>query len=121
MGRLEYDCSRIFYHKAHIKGAIFLDLETLKDMKSDLPYMLPTPKEFADRMKRLGVRMSDQVVCYDSGTMQFFGYRAAWMFKAMGHKNVSVLDGGFPKWVKDGLPVESCDRDFKDDDFGYKL
>ena len=39
----------------------------------------------------------------------------------MGHKKVKVLDGGFPKWVKEGLPVESCDRDFKADDFGYSL
>jgi thiosulfate/3-mercaptopyruvate sulfurtransferase len=39
----------------------------------------------------------------------------------MGHTNVQVLDGGFPKWVKDGCPVQSSDRDFKNEDFAYKL
>ena len=72
-------------------------------------------------MRALAVKLSDTVICYDAGTMQFFGHRAAWMFKAMGHPNVKVLDGGLPKWIKDGFPVESCDRDFKVDDFGYSL
>ena len=67
------------------------------------------------------MKLSDTVICYDAGAMQFFGHRAAWMFKAMGHSNVKVLDGGLPKWIKDGFPVESCDRDFKVDDFGYSL
>ena len=65
--------------------------------------------------------MSDHVVCYDTGAMQFFGYRAAWMFQAMGHPKVQVLDGGFPKWTKEGLPVHSCHGDLKAEDFGYKL
>ena len=46
-------------------------------------------------MKKLGIRLCDKVVCYDTGSMQFFGYRAVWMFHAMGHNNVCVLDGGF--------------------------
>ena len=98
-----------------------MDLDNLKDMKSDLPFMMPSEEQFIGKMKTLGVKMSDQVVCYDTGAMQFFGYRAAWMLQAMGHPNVQVLDGGFPKWVKEGLPVHSSDRDFTPKDFGYKL
>lgn len=98
MGRQEGDCHRVNFHVSHIKGAQYLDLDYLKDMRSDLPFMLPSEKAFVDRMKVLGVKMSDHVICYDTGAMQFFGYRAAWMFKAMGHPNVQVLDGGFPKW-----------------------
>ena len=54
-------------------------------------------------MRALAVKLSDTVICYDAGAMQFFGHRAAWMFKAMGHQNVKVLDGGLPKWIKDGF------------------
>ena len=64
MGRPEGDCSRINFHKSHIKGAQFLDLDNLKDMKSDLPFMMPSEEAFIGRMKVLGVRMSDHVVCY---------------------------------------------------------
>jgi thiosulfate/3-mercaptopyruvate sulfurtransferase len=28
------------------------------------------------------------------------------MFKSMGHKNVAVLDGGLPDWIKEGFSVE---------------
>ena len=72
-------------------------------------------------MKRLNVKLSDRVVCYDTGAMQFFGYRAAWMFQAMGHTNVQVLDGGFPKWVTEGKPVEATDAEAQESDFAYKL
>ena len=42
--------------------------------------MMPSEKHFIDTMKRLNVKLTDRVVCYDTGAMQFFGYRAAWMF-----------------------------------------
>ena len=49
-------------------------------------------------MKILNIKLSDKVVCYDTGDSQFFGYRAAWMFQVMSHSNVFVLDGGLKKW-----------------------
>lgn len=65
-----------------------MDLDNLKDQKSDLPFMMPSEAAFVSRMKALGVKLSDHVICYDAGAMQFFGYRAAWMFQTMGHTNV---------------------------------
>jgi len=29
-----------------------------------------------------------------------------WLFRLMGHKDVAVLDGGFPKWQAEGRPIE---------------
>ena len=31
--------------------------------------------------------------------------RVWWMFRAFGHKDVAVLDGGLPKWIAEGRPV----------------
>ena len=119
MGR--EDCPRIEFLKSHIPGAIFLDLDNLKDQKSDLPYMMPPEALFIQKMKCHGIKLSDTVVCYDGGPSQFFGYRAAWMMKTMGHPSVFVLDGGFPAWKKEGKAVESTDSGANADDFGYKL
>ena len=121
MGRQPGDDQRINFLKSHIKGACFLDLDYLKDMKNDLPFMMPNEKHFIDTMKRHDVKLTDQVVCYDTGAMQFFGYRAAWMLQAMGHPNVQVLDGGFAKWTKEGKAVEATDANANEDAFGYKL
>ena len=95
MGRQAGDCHRINFTKSHIKGALFLDLDNFRDHTTDLPFMMPSEKQFIDTMKRLNVKLSDKVVCYDTGAMQLFGYRAAWMFQCMGHPDVQVLDGGF--------------------------
>jgi len=84
---------------------------------------MPSDKDFVDRMKKLNVKLTDRVICYDTGAMQFFGYRAAWMFQAMGHANVQVLDGGFAKWSKEGRECsEECNDAAGDGDgFDYKL
>ena len=121
MGRKEGDCSRLVYHQGHIKGAQFLDLENLKDHKSNLPLMMPNEKFFIDAMKRLCIKLSDTVVCYETGGMQLFGYRAAWMLEAMGHPNVRILDGGFKKWKAEGKPIEVTDGRAAESDYSYAI
>ena len=83
--------------------------------------MMPDEKYFIDRMKVLQVKMSDYVICYDTADMQWWGYRAAWMFQAMGHPKVSVLDGGFAKWKYEDHPVESTDPNVILEDFDFNL
>ena len=39
MGRK--DCSRINFLKSHIKGALYLDLDNLRDKTTELPFMMP--------------------------------------------------------------------------------
>ena len=121
MGRQPGDCQRLNFTKSHIKGALFLDMDYFKDLKSDLPFMLPSEQYFIEIMKNLNVKLSDKVVCYDAGPTNFFGYRAAWMLQAMGHPNVCVLDGGFKQWVDEGKPTDSCEGTPAEEDFGYKI
>lgn len=74
------DCFRVNFNREHIPGAKLLDMDTFKDMRSDLNYMMPDEKYFCDRMKILDIKLTDTVICYDTGDQQWFGYRAAWMF-----------------------------------------
>ena len=83
--------------------------------------MMPDEKYFIDRMKVLQVKMSDHVICYDTADMQWWGYRAAWMFQAMGHPKVSVLDGGYKKWVYEKLPIATKDSGAVVEDFNYSI
>ena len=43
------------------------------------------------------------------------------MFRAFGHKDVSVLNGGLTKWIAEGRPVESDKAAGVDADYAYKL
>lgn len=96
-GRAEYD-------EAHIPGALFFDIDDIADDASSLPHMLPSPAKFASRVRRLGIGDGTTVVAYDAYGM-IASARAWWMFQAIGHTQVVVLDGGFLKWRADGLPV----------------
>jgi thiosulfate/3-mercaptopyruvate sulfurtransferase len=94
------------FRAAHIPGAVFFDIDAIADHTIDLPHMLPPPDQFAAAMRALGIASSDRIVVYD-GTGIFSAPRAWWMLRAMGHDQVYVLNGGFPKWRRDGLAVES--------------
>ncbi len=89
-----------------IKGAKRFDLEgDFSDQQSDLPHSLPSNAQFNEQVKKLGIDDDTQVVIYDHFGI-FSSARAWWMFKAMGHERVAVLDGGLPLWLSLKLPVE---------------
>ncbi|WP_454715996.1 3-mercaptopyruvate sulfurtransferase [Caulobacter segnis] len=91
--------------KVHIPGAVFFDIDDISDETSDLPHMIPTAAKFASRVKNLGLGDGSRIVVYDSiGILP--AARAWWHFRAMGHEDVVVLDGGLPKWIAEGRPVE---------------
>ena len=98
-GRPDFAASRI-------PGAVFFDLEASSDQDSRLPHMLPTPTAFAARMGELGIGRTDAIVVYDTTGIRASA-RVWWMFRAMGARDVRVLDGGLPKWLSEGRPVGS--------------
>jgi thiosulfate/3-mercaptopyruvate sulfurtransferase len=94
------------FEVAHIPGAVFFDIDGIADHGTDLPHMMPTPGEFSKAVGALGIGDGETVVVYD-GTGMFSAPRAWWMLKAMGHRDVKVLDGGFPKWKREGRAIET--------------
>ena len=92
------------YARRHIEGAVFFDIDAVADRLSDLPHMLPTPKAFAEAVGALGVSERSNVVVYDDQGI-FSAARVWWTFRAMGHRNVAVLNGGLKVWCDDGRPV----------------
>lgn len=93
------------FRDAHIPGAVFFDIEEISDESNPLPHMLPSPVKFASRVRKLGLGDGAKIVVYDQ-----LGLRSAarvwWTFRVMGHEDVVVLDGGLPKWIAEGRPVE---------------
>jgi len=93
------------YVNGHIPGAVFFGIDEIKDHSSDLPHMLSSPAEFATAVRRLGVRRDSIVVVYDSHGL-FSAPRVWWNFRAMSHEESFVLDGGLPRWIAEGRPLE---------------
>jgi thiosulfate/3-mercaptopyruvate sulfurtransferase len=94
------------FEQAHIPGAVFFDIDGIADCSAGLPHMLPMPGEFSKAVGALGIGDGETVVVYDGAGM-FSAPRVWWSLKAMGHRTVKVLDGGFPKWKREGRATES--------------
>jgi len=94
------------FEAGHIPGAVFFDIDGIADHSVNLPHMLPAPGEFSKAVGELGIGDGDKIVIYD-GSGQFSAARAWWTFKAFGHDEVKVLDGGFPKWRREGHAIET--------------
>jgi thiosulfate/3-mercaptopyruvate sulfurtransferase len=98
--------ARAEYLEEHIPGAIFFDIDEIADTKSALPHMLPPPEKFSSRMRSMGIGDGSRIVVYDTSGM-FSAARVWWTFRVMGFDDVTVLNGGLPKWKREGLPLES--------------
>jgi thiosulfate/3-mercaptopyruvate sulfurtransferase len=98
--------ARAEHAQAHIPGALFIDIDEVSDHSNPLPHMLAEPHDFATHARRLGVEPTSTVVVYDSHGL-FSAPRIWWSFRVMGHDNIRVLDGGLPKWIAEGRPVET--------------
>ncbi len=95
------------YLKRRVRGAVFFDIDAIADRSSGLPHMLPSPAAFAAAAGALGISEADRVVVYDDSGV-FSAARVWWTFRAMGHARVCVLDGGLPKWLREGRPVDDA-------------
>lgn len=88
----------------------FWDVDDVADKTHPLglKHMMPKPEVFAEACGKLGIARDSQVVVYDRHSV-FSSPRTAFTFKAFGHSDVRVLQGGLPRWVSEGLPVEKGD------------
>lgn len=101
----EFNCS-------HIPGASFFDIDDICDSANPLPHMLPDETGFSRKVTELGITNNTHVICYDVPGL-FSAARVWWMFLVFGHDKVSILNGGFKKWVAEGLPETNINRPVK--------
>lgn len=93
------------YDKGHIPGAGFLDLQAeFSDNDSKLRFTVPSNEQFALAAADNGIGNDHHVILY-STTLPMWATRMWWLFRIFGHDNVSVLDGGFAKWQREGKAV----------------
>lgn len=92
------------YLQGHIPGAVYVDLEKdLSGNKNPLlgRHPLPEPSVWSSTISKLGISKSTLVILYDQQE-NIYSARMWWMLKAVGLKNVRILNGGFSNWVNFG-------------------
>lgn len=94
------------FGRAHIPGAGFFDIDAIADPDTGLPHMVPTPGRFERMAGALGIASSSRVVFYDQKGIAS-APRGWWMMGLFGHDEAAVLDGGLPKWLREGRATEA--------------
>lgn len=97
------------YREGHIPGAHFArvdaDLSGEKNGRTGR-HPLPSPEAVAAFLGRHGVTAESRIVAYDDAGGQYAS-RLWWMARWIGVDTVSLLDGGFPRWQREGRALET--------------
>ncbi len=102
----DYLGARDEYLEGHIPGAVYIDwTQDITDPDDPVPAQIAPPQRFAAAMVARGIGDSTHVVAYDHTGGQF-ATRLWWALTYYGHDAVSILDGGWKRWVQEGHPVE---------------
>ncbi len=94
------------YLAGHIPGAVFIDwTRDIVDVDDPVPAQIAGPERFAAAMAERGIGDQTHVIAVDHAGGQF-ATRLWWALNYHGHDAVSVLEGGWNRWVEEGNPIE---------------
>jgi thiosulfate/3-mercaptopyruvate sulfurtransferase len=97
---------RAAFEAGHIPGARFADLVSdFSDVEEAFAFTRPTAARLAAAAQTIGLTNRQRIVVYDNST-GIWAARLWWLFRAFGHDEVSVLDGGLTAWRAEGRPLE---------------
>src|SRR5690606_1615581 len=98
------------YREAHVPGARYAHLD--RDLSGPHRpgagrHPWPDAATFTARLGAWGISPSHQVVAYDAGDGAYAA-RLWFLLRALGHRDVAVLDGGWQRWTREGRPVDAA-------------
>lgn len=102
------------YNKKHLEYSVFVDLNSdlaeIDDPKNGGRHPLPKFEDFIKILGELGIDKNSHVVIYDDKNGANAAARFWWMLRAVGHKNVQVLNGGLPVAQNQNYPLSSVEE-----------
>ena len=102
------------YIKKHLEYSVFVDLNSdlaeIDDPKNGGRHPLPKFEDFIKILGELGIDKNSHVVIYDDKNGANAAARFWWMLRAVGHKNVQVLNGGLQVAQNQNYPLSSVEE-----------
>ena len=93
--------------QSQIPNSRFFDIKKkFSDVNAPFPSTFPTQEQFQKEARALGVNKNSAIVVYDDKGI-YSSARVWWLFRAFGHHNIAVLNGGFPAWKKMDYEIET--------------
>lgn len=103
------ESARRAWELGHLPGAHFAHLEEdLSDRGLEGGrHPWPDADAFTTKLGRWGISPRHQVVAYDGGNGGLAAARFWFLMRALGHRDVAVLDGGLARWKELGLRMDT--------------
>ena len=109
----QYVGARDEYEQGHIPGAVYIDWSRdIVDLDDAVEAQIAPPERFAEVMGRLGIGDEHTVIAYDAHPASQFATRLWWALKYYGHDRVVVLNGGLPKWLREGRSLTNVEPQY---------
>ena len=109
------------YIKKHLEYSVFVDLNSdlaeIDDPKNGGRHPLPKFEDFVKKLGTLGIDENSHVVIYDDKNGANAAARFWWMLRAVGHKNVQVLNGGLQVAQNQNYPLSSVEEYYPETKF----
>lgn len=109
------------YNNGHIENAIFMDTMHCTEPTKYFPRNLPNRECFRDYVGSLGISNKHHLILYDRSPFGFYASsRMWWIFRLVGHENVSILNGGLNAWVRDNNQLSIKTPNYEKEKFVLK-
>jgi thiosulfate/3-mercaptopyruvate sulfurtransferase len=105
--------NRRVFNRRHIPGAVYSDLHREIALKGTAPetgdaereWLIPSPDQVVDVLRRWGVADGDRIVFYDDVGMNRQAIRGYWLLRLYRYPEdrLHVLDGGINAWSRAGF------------------
>lgn len=93
------------YKDGHVPGAVNIDLFQLHWFDTSKRGIKDFNRQTRLLLSNIGIKMNSIVIFYDN-ISGILAARGVWLLLYFSHKKVSMLDGGFEKWKKEGYQIE---------------
>ena len=103
---IEVGSSYNSYLVEHIKCSQYTNFykDGWRDNKKNVPMHLPEPKSLLNILNKMGIRNNDHVILYPKKNTDIYSMAETtaiyFTLKFLGHKKISILDGGYPYFKK---------------------
>ena len=93
------------YKNGHVPGAVNIDLFQLHWFDTSKRGIKDFNRQTRLLLSNIGIKKNSMVVFYDN-ISGMYAARGVWLLLYFSHEKVSMLDGGFEKWKKEGYSIE---------------
>ena len=106
------------FSSGHIPGSVRVDPESLRGVVGGVSSMLLPAEMLAEHLGLMGIEPDDTVVLVWGDALRdatLVGIALA----RVGHRNWSILEGGFARWAAESRPLETALRDVQRRDYHF--